>query len=39
MAKKNKNQKEKTRGPTPEVMHQAKLARKAGINAIRKKFF
>jgi len=35
MAKKNKIQKEETPGPSPEVIHAAKLRRKAGINAIK----
>ncbi len=35
MAKKNKIQKEKTPGPAPEVLHEAKLRRKAGINVIK----
>jgi len=35
MVKMKKIQKEKTPGPSPEVMHAAKLRRKAGINVIK----
>jgi len=35
MVKMKKIQKEKTSGPSPEVMHAAKLRRKAGINVIK----
>ncbi len=39
MTNKEKIQKKKTPGPSPEIMHEAKLRRKTGINAIRNTSF